>query len=465
MIHPCPSWYQDAKFGLFFHWGPYCVPAYRNEWYSRNMYATHTEQSRYHVAHYGPLSRFGYKDFIPLFTGEAFDPDAWADLAILSSARYAGPVSEHADNYSLWDSLVNPVNSVRTGPHRDVVGECFKAFRARGLRTLATFHHQWLWGWFMSTDPEADVYDPANEVYYGPALPLETNRYAPYRLPDASFCTMWRDKILEVVNGYAPDVMYFDSRANIIPASYKEEVIQQYYDRVPSGILTYKQEDFPAEAGVLDLECGRFAESTGHPWQTDDRLEDQVTWCITQNPTYKKASRVLQQLADVVSKNGNLLLNVGPQADGSFHPDAVRELTQIGNWLRDWGEAIYDTRPYRCFGEGPTQILESDFNQKKINEQLQTGVAKEETIGEMTSRDIRYTYKAPYLYAIVMRWPEDGRVRLQVPVREAFSIRSISLLKDSVPLAYHLYPEYVEVVLPSDFPATEDPIVLKISGQ
>lgn len=118
----------------------------------------------------------------------------------------------------------------------------------------------------MSTDPEADVYDPANEVYYGPALPLETNRYAPYRLPDTSFCNMWRDKILEVVNGYAPDVMYFDSRANIIPASYKEEVIQQYYDRVPSGILTYKQEDFPAEAGVLDLECGRFAESAGHPW-------------------------------------------------------------------------------------------------------------------------------------------------------------------------------------------------------
>ncbi len=462
MTHPCPSWFQDAKFGLFFHWGPYCVPAYLNEWYSRNMYATHTKQHRYHVEHFGPLSQFGYKDFIPLFTGEAFDPDAWADLALLAGARYAGPVSEHADNYSLWDSRVNPINSVRTGPHRDVVGECFRALRARGVRTLATFHHQWLWGWFMSTDPDADVYDPANEIYYGPSLPLETNRYAPYRLPDAAFCTAWRDKVLEVVDGYAPDAVYFDSRANIIPSSFKEEVIRHYYERVPSGILTYKQADFPEDAGVLDLECGRFANSAGNPWQTDDRLEDQVTWCITQNPTYKSARRVLQQLADIVSKNGNLLLNVGPRADGSIHPDAVRELTHIGDWLRQWGEAIYDTRPYSCFGEGPTKILESDFNQKKINEQLQTGIAKEDAISALTNQDVRYTYKAPYLYAIVMGWPPEGRIRLQAPLKEGLPIQEIALVKDGVPLPYTQYPEYLEIALPDSLSDTLDPIAVKI---
>ncbi|MDD4140209.1 MAG: alpha-L-fucosidase, partial [Eubacteriales bacterium] len=165
-----PEWFRDAKFGLFFHWGPYSVPACENEWYSRNMYAKGLNQHRWHVEHYGPLKTFGYKDFIPQFKGEKFDPDAWAELVVKSGARYAGPVSEHADNYSLWDSAVNPINSVRTGPHRDITGECAAAFRRRGIKVLATFHHQWLWGWFMSTDNEADVYDPANEIYYGPAL-------------------------------------------------------------------------------------------------------------------------------------------------------------------------------------------------------------------------------------------------------------------------------------------------------
>ena len=182
MTQKCPDWFRDAKFGLFFHWGPYCVPAYQNEWYSRNMYAKNTTQHRYHVEKYGKLSQFGYKDFIPMLTGDAFDPEVWANLVVASGARYAGPVSEHADNYSLWNSKVNPINSVLTGPLRDIVGECFDAFRRRGVKTLATFHHQWLWGWFMSTDPDADVYDPVNEIFYGPSLPLETNRYAPYRL-------------------------------------------------------------------------------------------------------------------------------------------------------------------------------------------------------------------------------------------------------------------------------------------
>ena len=169
---PVPKWFQDAKFGLFFHWGPYSVPACLNEWYSRNMYCKGLEQNRYHEEHFGSLHDFGYKDFIPMMKGEAFDPEEWADLVVKSGARYAGPVTEHADNFSMWDSSVNPINSVNCGPHRDVFGECAKAFRERDIKLIATFHHQWPWGWFMSTDNEADVYDPKNEIYYGPALPL-----------------------------------------------------------------------------------------------------------------------------------------------------------------------------------------------------------------------------------------------------------------------------------------------------
>ena len=190
-----PKWFRDAKFGLFFHWGPYSVPAYQNEWYSRNMYCKGLEQNQYHEKTYGSLHDFGYKDFYDMLKGEKFDPDQWASLVKRSGAKYAGAVSEHADNFSMWDSAVNPINSMNYGPHRDIVGECTEAFRKQGIRTVATFHHQWLWGWFMSTDNEADVYIPENEKYYGPALPLETNRYIPYRYPDEAFCKIWRDKV------------------------------------------------------------------------------------------------------------------------------------------------------------------------------------------------------------------------------------------------------------------------------
>ena len=320
-----PKWFRDAKFGLFFHWGPYSVPACMNEWYSRNMYAKGLEQNLYHEKTYGSLHDFGYKDFYPMMRGEKFDADEWAELVKRSGARYAGPVSEHADNFSMWDSKVNPVNSVNYGPGRDVVGECTEAFRKKGIRTLATFHHQWLWGWFMSTDNEADVYLPDNEKYYGPALPLETNRYMPYRYPDKDFCRTWKEKVCEVVDKYEPDVVYFDSRTFIIGEEYRYAAADYYYHTKgkTDGIITYKQEDFPEGIGVFDIECGRFEAPRPFPWQSDDRLEDNVTWSMVQNPKYKSAECIIHQLCDIVSKNGNLLLNVGPYADGSFHPDAV----------------------------------------------------------------------------------------------------------------------------------------------
>lgn len=208
-----PEWFRDAKFGLFFHWGPYSVPAFENEWYSRNMYAKGLSQHMHHLETYGFLGEFGYKDVLPLWKADRFDPDEWADLIVRSGAKYAGPVTEHADNLSMWDSAVNPVNAVNFGPKRDVVGELRKSIHGRGLRFAATFHHQWLWGWFMSSDPDADVYDPANEMFYGPALPLETKRYIPFRLPDAEFNRVWAQKVIEVIDRYDPDLVYFDSRA------------------------------------------------------------------------------------------------------------------------------------------------------------------------------------------------------------------------------------------------------------
>ena len=448
-----PEWFRDAKFGLFFHWGPYSVPAYMNEWYSRNMYAKGLEQNLYHEKTYGKLHDFGYKDFLPMWHVDKFDPDEWAQLIIDSGARYAGPVSEHGDNFSMWNSKVNPINSMNYGPKCDVVGECFKAFRKRGIHTLATFHHQWLWGWFMSTDNEADVYDPANEKYYGPALPLETNRYLPYRYPDEKFCQTWMEKINEVVDQYDPDVVYFDGRTCIIDERYRYAMLLHYYmeSEIKNGIITYKQEDFPLGVGVYDIECGRFATPKAFAWQTDDRLEDNVTWCIVKEPKYKSCKEIIQQLCDVVSKNGNLLLNVGPQADGSFHPDAIKVLRQIGAWLKINGEAIYGTRPFKIAAEGPTVIEDENYDINKLTDQINKGDAAASTKIRLGEKDFRFTTKDGRIYAIAMGWPENEEYKILTLRRGGVlsgQIKKIILLGEHVSLTFARDEEALFIKLP-----------------
>lgn len=450
-----PEWFRDAKFGLFFHWGPYCVPAYKNEWYSRNMYAKKNSINKYHVETYGPISEFGYKDFYPMFTGERFDPEEWAELVERSGARYAGPVTEHSDNFSMWDSKVNEINSVNYGPHRDVVKECFEAFQKRGIRTLATFHHQWLWGWFMSSDPDADVYDPANEKYYWKSLPLETNRYMPYRLPDEEFNQMWIDKVTEVVDAYHPDAVYFDSRTNIIDENYRKTMVEHLY-KDPHVVLTHKQEDFPENVGVYDIECGSFSQAKSFPWQTDDRLEDNVTWCIVQNPKYKSAHRIIHQLCDIVSKNGNLLLNVGPYADGSFHQSAKDTLYEIGDWLKINGDAIYGTRPYVVAAEGPSTVGDANYDVDQINAQLENeaGDAGDLSQGIFTNRDFRFTTKGDNLYVIAMGCPKDNVLRIRTLKQGGpkESISSVQLLGYHGAISFEQTSEYLKVVLPEDKP-------------
>jgi alpha-L-fucosidase len=420
LMHQAPDWFRDAKFGLFFHWGPYSVPACQNEWYSRNMYAKGLPQNVYHTVKYGPLSEFGYKDFYPDFKGERFDANDWAALIERSGAKYAGPVTEHADNFSMWDSSVNPVNSVNYGPGRDVVGELGKAIKFRGLRFIATFHHQWLWGWFMSSDPDADVYDPENEKFYGKALPLETSRMTPWRLPDEEFNRVWMQKVNEVVDKYDPDLIYFDSRTEIIDEAVRYRMLDHFYNG-PTGrkdrAMTYKIKDFPTDTGVFDVECGRFSKLKSFPWQTDDRLEDRVTWCHVENPKYRPAVQIIHHLCDVVSKNGNLLLNVGPKADGTFPEEARKILYEIGDWLAINGEAIYGTRPFRIFGEGPTAVKDTNFDVDQIKNQIVKGVFSEEKSKWFSEKDIRFTTKGNVLYAIVMGAPEKD-VAIETLARE-----------------------------------------------
>ena len=305
----------------------------------------------------------------------------------------------------------------------------------------------------MSTDPDADVYDPANEKYYWKALPLETNRYLPYRLPDAEFNTMWRDKVLEVAKKYAPDIIYFDSRSCIIDEAFRKEMTAGVYEN-PDAIISYKQEDFPAGIGIPDIERGQFENIQPGAWQTDDRLEDNVTWCMVQNPKYRSAQDVIYQLCDIVSKNGNLLLNVGPYADGSFHPEAKKTLYEIGDWLQINGEAIYGTRPFVVAGEGPTHMKDSDYDIAKVEEQLANESGDEGAVTDsgFSKKDIRFTQKGNIIYAIAYGWPENGRlsIRSLAEGKTPETVTEVHMLGAEEKLAFTRDREGLHICLPKE---------------
>jgi len=393
--HPAPEWFRDAKFGIYFHWGVYSVPAHGNEWYSRNMYIPGRKEHKHHVETYGPVSTFGYKDFIPRFTAEKFDADAWAELFREAGARFAGPVGEHADGFAMWESRVSRWNAAQMGPKRDIVGELAKAIRKRKMKFIVTLHHQWLWGWYPTTEASADASDPALADLYGPPVPPSGfARNDPKR--SADFCRTWEDKIREVIDRYQPDLLWFDSRMGMVDESYRKSFLAYYYNQAASWgrevAVTYKNKDLPPGAGIVDLERGRMAKSTPYPWLNDDSI-CWKSWCHIQDPDYKSTDRLVDGLVDIVSKNGNLLLNIPPRSDGVIPQPVRQRLREMGEWLRVNGEAIYGTRPFKVFGEGPTEVKEGHFGERHIK--------------EFTAQDVRFTTRGNVLYAIVLAWPRE----------------------------------------------------------
>jgi alpha-L-fucosidase len=418
-----PSWYEDGKFGIFIHWGVYAVPAFANEWYPRNMYEQGSEEFEHHVATYGPHTSFGYKDFIPQFTAAQFDPAEWARLFKESGAHFVVPVAEHHDGFAMYDTALSEWCAGKMGPKRDLIGDLAEAVRREGLVFGISSHRFEHW-WFFSGGRQfpSDVQDPRYAGLYGPAR-------SSHERPEREFMEDWLARMVELIDKYQPQLIWFDwwiEQKALEP--YLKQFAAYYYNRASEwgkGVaVNYKFEAFAPGTAVYDIERGQLAGIPPFFWQNDTSVSKN-SWGYIQNHDYKTATDLVGDLVDVVSKNGALLLNIGPRPDGTIPQEEQELLRQIGRWLEVNGEAIYRTRPWDVFGEGPTEVGEGSFTDTNR--------------GAYTSQDFRFTTRPGALYAICLAWPA-GPVTIRSlgsdSAVQADQIESISMLGSDAPLSW-----------------------------
>jgi alpha-L-fucosidase len=385
-----PEWYLDAKFGIFIHWGVYAVPAFGSEWYPRNMYQQGSKEFEHHVATYGPQTEFGYKDFIPQFKAEKYDPSHWAELFKSAGAKFVVPVAEHHDGFPMYDCGLSEWCAAKMGPKRDLIGDLAAAVRRQGMVFGVSSHRAEHW-WFFDGGMKfpSDVQDPRYAGLYGPARPEKGEP------PDEEFLNDWLARTCELVDKYQAQLVWFDWWIEQpVFQPYLQKFAAYLYNRGAEwnrGVaLNYKNQAFPESAAVFDVERGQLAGIRPQFWQTDTSISKN-SWGYVQNQDYKTAEEIVGDLVDITSKNGALLLNIGPRPDGTIPEPEERILREIGQWLWVNGDAIYGTRPWKQFGEGPTEVVEGSFNDTKRQ--------------PFTGQDIRFTTRGSTLYAIALAWP------------------------------------------------------------
>ena len=383
-----PEWFRDAKFGIWSHWGPQAVPE-MGDWYARKMYEEGSVDYRHHLKKYGHPSETGYKDIIPLWKAEKWNPDELMALYAKAGAKYFVALAVHHDNFDLWNSRFHRWNAVAMGPRRDIVGDWKKAALRQGLRFGVSEHLSVSYRWFRPSHG-ADTTGPLAGVPYDGADPKYQDLYhAAANSDDPDWPREWQRRIRDLVDNYQPDLLYSDS-----PIPFGEpgrSMIAHFYNsniRNNAGrleaVYNYKKEF--RGTGVQDVERGALQNINPLPWQTDTSNGD---WFYRANGRYKTTSQLIHSLADVVSKNGNMLLNVVQTADGSLPPESQQFLREMAAWMPINGEAIYGTRPWTIYGEGPTQLRNGIYNENV----------------DYTAQDIRFTTKNGNLYAITLGVP------------------------------------------------------------
>lgn len=494
-----PEWFRDAKFGIWAHWGPQCVEG-SGDWMARSMYMEGTREYKYHLEHYGHPSEFGFKDILPLFKAESWDPDYLVGLYKKTGARYFFALGNHHDNFDLWDSKYQPWNSQAIGPHKDLLQGWADACRKHDMPFGISLHadHAWLFyepsrrydrdgdmagvpydgrmtaadgkgKWWEGLDPR-DLYAQDHPDSYGSWCDGMIHRQWGWEngvaTPSVEYCTNFYNRTLDVINRYNPDLLYFDTTAvPFYPVSDAGmKIAAHFYNHNMAAhggdmsavmfgkILTDEQK----EALVWDVERGAPNNIPDKPWQTCTCIGG---WHYNDNiyakDKYKSAAQVIKMLADVVSKNGNLLLSIPLRADGTFDDKEEVIINGIGEWMAVNGEAIYATRPWKIFGEGPIADSDIKLNAQGFNEGAYT---------KATSAEIRFTQTPRHLYAISLAWPEDNVVTIKALARGSehypSRISRVELVGyGKVP--FSRTADGLTVTLPADAPRSVAP-VLKI---
>ena len=446
-----PEWYRDAKFGIIIHWGVYSVPAYHDEWYPRWMYKgdekSRSEVFDYHVKTYGPQDKFGYKDFIPQFKAEKWNPAAWAQLFKASGAQYVVPVAEHHDGFAMYDSALTPWTAAKMGPKRDIIGELRQAILAEGLHFGLSSHRAEHW-WFFSGGREfpSDVQDPRYAGLYGPA---QSNRKDLNNPEGKAFLEDWLARGTELVDKYQPELVYFDVVGSWSPEfqPYLQRFVAHYYNQAArlnrGAVVNYKSGLMPANTGVLDFERDVSDQARTNYWQTDTSV-GRKSWCYIANEEFKSPKQLINEFVDVVSKNGNYLLNIGPRADGTIPDEPRKLLLAFGAWLKVNGEAIYGSRPAAIAVEGTTKLPPKGPGQDRLETPY-------------TAADFRFTQKDGVLYAIALDWPADGVWNIKSLAQDAGlllngQIQQVSLLGSAEKLDWKQTATGLEIHAPRQRP-------------
>ncbi|MEM9338001.1 MAG: alpha-L-fucosidase [Bacteroidota bacterium] len=443
-----PQWMKDAKFGIFIHWGPNAVAELHTDWYPRWMYldsgmVNHVTGKKtndqphpasvYHKEKFGDPKTFGFKDLIPMWTMENFDPKAWVDLFKKAGAQYVVPVAEHHDGFALYESSITPYNAVAMGPKRDVLRELTEEIKKQGLICGVSSHLAFNWNYY-TQKPHFDTGDPQYAALYAPP-------HAPYSPASKEWlATTWWPRTKEIIDRYQPDILWFDfylDRPEFAP--YHKKLAAYYYnsglERNKTVVLQTKNlryDSYPKGTHMLDLERSKMDSLRSEYWQTDTSI-GKNSWYYAKNWIPKEAGNLIADLVDIVSKNGCLLLNIGPRKDGIIPEDQQQTLLDIGKWLEINGEAIYGSTYWEVYGEGPTETA--------------TGHLSEDKNKGFTEEDIRFTTKDGTLYATVLMPPtKDIQVRYLTP--STVDIQSIKLLGFEGAIEFTQTAEGTTITLP-----------------
>ncbi len=462
--NPAPEWFQDAKFGIYFHWGAFGTAMFGSEWYPRNMFnkAGNSSEYQHHMATYGdPYGSWGYENFIKgandksgkfvqfapklVSAGGAFDPDAWAQMFLDAGAWFAGPVAEHHDGYSMWDSKVNEWNSVAYGPKLNLAKLHADAIRSKGLKFFMSLHTEWNFGGYWAYGTPTTT-DPSLLKLYG-------------KLSNADEQTLWLNKLKEVIDEFLPDIIYQDRYLSGISQTNLMTFLAYYYNAAVAAnkeVIAVAKETITDHKGQLyDYERGGPADIRTPYWMTDDAVGSQ-SWCYVSGLSYYTDAQFIGSFVDRISKGGNMILNVSPMPDGSFPQRQKDIMAAFGKFLKQMGTAIYNTRLFAVYGEGPTKMGGGEFTSPTA----------------LTTSDIRYTKSkdGDAVYAILGGWPGNGKVVDMTAVTTArFAVGSGKVYLfgptggAAINLSFTQDTSGLHVTLPSTQPYTALAYAIKIS--